>query len=320
MTDSRDSIPDEPADTETPAVPDPAEADLGSELEPTGTDSAWASDDGDDDLEPEVVEGETPAESVDESQAAQPAPAPAATPPLPEGFSSYDELVAAARQAQDLRQTLSTLVRQQQAPAPKPAEPPAWSPPHQGDPLVERALSALRARSPEWEALPEQVRAKAIERDGYLANKWGAYTANPQLFVQEHVLPLLERSVFAQELRALKAAQHRSEGERFLSQHADVLAEQQDRAAFAKALERGMSDTDALRMVALERRVRELESVKQKVNDRQRTIEADRSAQRAQQGNKGRGRAPTSQTGRVGTTDIQKLARIAKARIQAGEA
>lgn len=301
------------------AAPDYADKNLSeawrddSDSDPLSDDGLTASEGAPDEGEAEeTAEGE----SVSEGEEEPVTPAPA-QPTLPEGFSSHEELIAAARRAQAYEKQLS----QQAARPAQPQEAPVWNPPHADNPAVARAVGLLRraqagdqGAAQAYQALPQDTQSRAQEQAEFFQSKWGAYTADPRLLVEEVVLPSLERTPFAQRLRALEKRAQQQETEVFLQKNASVLKDQKDLAAL-RELSAVMPEHMAIKHLAMEKRLKALEATSSDVSAKQRQIDASKAAQRGQQSTKGRGGNPKGKAGRIGTTDIREIAKVVTRRM-----
>jgi len=332
VSDTTSKVTDDapPKEAETAETPEGDEEDL---KEPNF--GAWADSD-DEPLsevdDPETPEGEAaddeasePVESVDEvedAEEAQPAAqtAPGAQPPVPEGFASWAEVAQAATRARAYEQQLL----QQQAPqAPAPVKPqPIWSLPGDGNPAVLDAVETLRraqrgdtAAAEAFKSLPGDVQAKTVERASTLEKKWARYTSDPLALVDDVALPALEQTPFASRLRAIEAKLARADGERFLQQHANVVANDADARRLVELLKSGADEKLAIHVLGLEKQNAALSKTRQKVEDKSRQIEANKAASRASQTNKGRGPKPAGKPGRIGSTDPRVIAKAVMKRL-----
>lgn len=286
---------------------------------------AWGDDSDADPLAPDdlTVSGEAPdegeaeataeGESVSEGEG-QPATPPATQPTIPEGFKSLDDVIAAAQRAQAYERTLQATQAGAKPAAPQ-APAPLWSIPHGENPAVAEAVGLLRraqggdaGAAEAFKSLPQITQAQADEQARFVHRKWSAFTNDPTKLVDEVVLPALEQTAFAHELRRLQSEVARLSGERFLQQNAKVISTPADQKRLAE-LAALMPQHLAIQHLAMEKDLKSLRASSSDLSQKQRQIEANKAAARASQSNKGRAGTPKAKAGRLGTTDVREIAK-----------
>jgi hypothetical protein len=255
---------------------------------------------------------------------AESAEKPSATPPPPEGYTSWDEVAREAHEARRLRtqweQALPLLTQalqgQQKPAAPEPpAKRPVWDPPHADDPEVQRALNVLRADPEAFKKLPDHTRVKAQQAESYRQSRWNEYFDNPERLVEEIIFPKLDTTKYASKVEELEKRLARYEeedlrrrGREELQKHASVIKTAQDQQELLKLVtENQMALPAAVELIALRRKAAEFEAQRSKLDEKAKSQAALSQRTRAAQGTK-RGQRPGKPSAELlGTTDLRAI-------------
>jgi hypothetical protein len=302
----------EPGETDSEAV-EPAEDPSAGEDGEQQVDSDDAGD----------VAGEEDSATGDGAQSEE-AKAPDPSPPA--GFTSWDEAFRARdEEARRLRtqweQVLPLLNRTLEQSAAKPAAPPEPAPPASPwtitrDPEVRKALGILRVNKDAFEKLPEATRAKALQAQTFISDRWDEYTVNPEAFVEEVILPKLDGTKYAAKLIELekKVARYEEEdlrrrGREELQKHAGVLKTPQDQQELVKLVtEHQIPLPLAVQFIAQKQQLAELQSQRSKIDEKAKSQAASSQRTRAAQGTK-RGQRPGKPSAELfKTTDAREIA------------
>lgn len=320
MGDEEDKVPG----GSTPEATAPAES-PSTEEDTDAEDESWGWD-------TEIPEGEEPDEGdepesddateTDNSQPPsdtpttgdEPAGDPRGAPPA--GFSTWDEVIAAA-----------TATR-----APKPQAPSAPrgralpSLPHDDDPLVTSTVGELADMDPAQRAealksLPGPLAEKAVTRFKALTQAHRELRNDPLGFVKritdEVARSALESSVFADRFLQLENTVYAKTGQEFLLANKISSEEQKDLLGLMK---RGVPRDEAVKIVQERRELRQLKANQQGVETSKRQIEANQAASRAQQSAKGKSRTPGNgmkAAFKAAGTDVKKLAKLVEKELKA---
>ena len=324
MTDTGASVP--PSDDPKPSTAEPeAKAEGDDDTQGYGWDAefdktAFADDDipsdvlGEGDEADETTSDDnnsppTPTETPSSGQTADPAPPPSARPPVPEGFASWEDALAAVKAAT-------------RAPAPQ-AAPPSRLPslPHDEDNLVRELADALIATPPEHKAsvlsrAPAELQNKAIQRLDAVDKAVTRFRNDPIGFARDIAArtaeEVMENSPFAARFRWVERQLQQQVGEKFFTEKKLV---GEDRTAFASLVKRGVDPDLASQIVAERKELARLKGTEGKVGEKQRQIDAQKNNARAQQDGKGRGRAPDLEKAKrvelkAAGTDVIKIAAV----------
>lgn len=323
MADTSASVP--PSDDPKPSTAEPkAKAEGADEPQSYGWDAEFDKTEFADDELPSDTLGEgdenadstsdennsppTPTETPSSEQPADPAPAPAGRPPVPEGFASWEEALAA--------------VKAVRAPAPQ-AAPPSRLPalPHDEDDLVRELADTLIATPPEHKAsvlsrAPAELQSKAIQRLDAVDKAVTRFRNDPIGFARDIAArtaeEVMENSPFAARFRWVEKQLQQQVGEKFFAEKKLV---GEDRTAFASLVKRGVDPDLASQIVAERKELARLKGTEGKVGEKQRQIDAQKNNARAQQDGKGRGRAPDLEKAKkaelkAAGTNILKIAAV----------
>lgn len=182
-------------------------------------------------------------------------------------------------------------------PAPKPAAPAYASLPHDDSPVVREWTAHLlntpvEQRQQVLASAPGDTGAKVAERLMALDKAHGKLRTDPFGFIgelaEQRAADLMEKSVFAERFKRLEALVLGKAGEEFLAKH--KIAAPTERQEFDGLVRSGLDAHKAAEIVAMKRRLAELEGTGQRVAAKERQIEATKASARAQQSGKGKGR------------------------------
>ena len=181
-------------------------------------------------------------------------------------------------------------------PAPKPAAS-FGSLPHDDSPVVREWTAHLlntpvEQRQQVLASAPGDTGSKVAERLMALDKAHGKLRTDPFGFIgelaEQRAADLMEKSVFADRFRRLEALVLGKAGEEFLAKH--KIAAPTERQEFDGLVRSGLGADKAAEIVAMKRRLAELEGTGQRVAAKERQIEATKASARAQQSGKGKGR------------------------------
>lgn len=290
------------------AAPEPGDAD--SDAAESGEDPS-ASENG----EPAV--GESDAVAVDgeaepgegAAEPGDPATPPASNAPWESELREAREEVRRLRAQWDQATPLLMQVLDGQR-KPQPQEPPkksSWAP-HADDPEVREALDVMRANPKAFEELPPVTREKARQTQTFLSKNWNRFMLDPERFVEEIVLPALDRSKWVETVRSLEEDSLRRRGREAVGKHSDVIKTPQDEKEVLETMSaHQVPFAAAVRMVALQRQVAGIEREKLKLSEKAKSQAALSDRTRAAQGTK-RGNRPGKPSAELfGTRDPRAI-------------
>jgi hypothetical protein len=283
-----------PGDVEPSEAPeDPIAGDGDNEGPGHDDDTTESDDDGESGPSSEgELDGETDDDPDPDAEPAAEKAEPAAAEDLPEGFTSREEVIEAAKASRQVQAELSrlrALVIQGNRPHQPPEKPKPWVS-GADDPEVARAWELLAENPKAMEGAPPDLVAKVNGLDRAIRSKWATYQRDPAALVRDHVIPMLEGSRLVQEVKSLRNELATIKGREILQQHKVV--EEGDRKALHALLEDGMAPDLALRHLAMQR---ELAALKKPAKNA--GAQAQRDKDRANQAAKKGGQRP----GRPGT-------------------
>lgn len=186
----------------------------------------------------------------------------------------------------------------QPPPAPRGQTTPLPSLPHDDSPVVrmwtQNVLNApVEQRQQLLQSAPGDVGKQVMERLMSLDQARQRFASDPYAFIGElaesRAADLMEKSVFADRFKRLEAIVLGKAGEDFLAKH--KITESADRQHFNGLIAKGLDAASAAEIVAMKRRLGELEGTSQRVRAKETQIEATKASARAQQSGKGKGRA-----------------------------
>lgn len=202
-------------------------------------------------LSPEESEPDPEVESG-ESTEVEPTAPPVEETKAPAGYVPQAEVELLRRQVEEQRAFMAQFASTLRAPQAAPEKPKPWAA-GVDDEEAMRAWRAVQGNQDALKALPGDLRERVTRVDRSIGERWTEYQADPGLFVRDHVIPMLERSRFAQELAELRGAHHSRVAQDYLGQHAKVVKSDEDRKELYALVKRGVPADDAVRLIAAER-------------------------------------------------------------------
>lgn len=282
-----------------------------------------ADDSAPDDTDPLDGADEDPEGSTDEQDVPK-----AKAPEPPKGFASWEEATKAVEDAKAQRQW-AEYGRQayqqahQAAVAPpqqrsEPEQKPVWKPRHADEPhvvdayrIVSRAAEPAKALA----TLPADLQQKVTALHHDVEARETEYRLDPERFFNERVGPMLERSRFNEEHVSLLERVARLEARGFVQQHAPVLKDDENRRQMRELIQRGVPKDEAVELVKLRAERKSLGQQKAKVDNKARSQQAQKAANRANQAAKrGSGRTGVPAADVKPSSDFGELYEQIKAR------